>query len=136
MRIFHTREPRNLEGAVRFYCGRDIEDAHSAEADTLSSFQVLVGQFKRYPDLPLDLDELDRISRPPEWFDRSGKLIWQDGELCLNFGKHKEHVLSEVVEADPGYIEWMLRKDFAAEVKDAIKRTRAGSPPRPAGDSA
>ena len=84
----------------------------------------------------LDLDELDRISRPPEWFDRSGKLIWQDGELCLNFGKHKERVLSEVVEADPGYIEWMLRKDFAAEVKDAIKRTRAGSPPRPAGDSA
>ena len=77
MRIFHTREPRNLEGAVRFYCGRDIEDAHSAEADTLSSFEVLVGQFKRYPDLPLDLDELDRISRPPEWFDRSGKLIWR-----------------------------------------------------------
>ena len=136
MRIFHTREPRNLEGAVRFYCGLDIEDAHSAEADTLSSFQVLVGQFKRYPDLPLDLDELDRISRPPEWFDRSGKLIWQDGELCLNFGKHKEHVLSEVVESDPGYIEWMLRKDFAAEVKAAIKRTMAGSPPRPAGDSA
>ena len=126
MRIFHTREPRNLEGAVRFYCGgRDIEDAHSAEADTLSSFEVLVGQFKRYPDLPLDLDELDRISRPPEWFDRNGKLIWRDGELCLNFGKHKERVLSEVVTADPGYLDWILGRDFSAEVKDAIQRARA-----------
>ena len=125
MRIFHTREPRNLEGAVRFYCGLDIEDAHSAEADTLSSFQVLVGQFKRYPDLPLDLDELDRISRPPEWFDRNGKLIWRDGELCLNFGKHKERVLSEVVTADPGYLDWILGRDFSHEVKAAIQRARA-----------
>ena len=126
MRIFHTREPRNLEGAVRFYCGgRDIEDAHSAEADTLSSFEVLVGQFKRYPDLPLDLDELDRISRPPEWFDRNGKLIWRDGELCLNFGKHKERVLSEVVTADPGYLDWILGRDFSHEVKAAIQRARA-----------
>ena len=125
MRIFHTREPRNLEGAVRFYCGRDIEDAHSAEADTLSSFEVLVGQFKRYPDLPLDLDELDRTSRPPEWFDRSGKLIWQDGELCLNFGKHKERALSEVVTADPGYLDWILGRDFSHEVKAAIQRARA-----------
>ena len=125
MRIFHTREPRNLEGAVRFYCGGDIEDAHSAEADTLSSFEVLVGQFKRYPDLPLDLDELDRISRPPEWFDRNGKLIWRDGELCLNFGKHKERVLSEVVTADPGYLDWILGRDFSHEVKAAIQRARA-----------
>ena len=125
MRIFHTREPRNLEGAVRFYCGRDIEDAHSAEADTLSSFQVLVGQFKRYPDLPLDLDELDRISRPPEWFDRNGKLIWRDEELCLNFGKHKERVLSEVVTVDPGYLDWILGRDFSHEVKAAIQRARA-----------
>ena len=136
MRIFHGREPRNLEGAVRFYCERDIEGAHSAEADTLSSFEVLVGQFKRYPDLPLDLDELDRISRPPEWFDRNGKLIWQDGELYLNFGRQKGRPLIEAIEADPGYIEWMLRSDFTREVKEAIQSARAGSPPQPPADSA
>ncbi len=136
MRIFHTRVPRTLEGAVRYYCDRDIEDAHSAEADTLSSFEVLVGQFERYPDLPPDLDELDRISRPPGWFDRDGKLAWRDGELCLNFGKHKERPLMEVIEAACGYIEWMLRSDFTREVKEAIQSARAGSPPQPADDSA
>ena len=135
MRIFHARVPRTLEGAVRFYCEREIEDAHSADADTLSSFEVFVGQFERYPDLPPDLDELDRISRPPEWFDRDGKLIWQDGELCLNFGKHKGSSLGDVVEADPGYLDWILRKDFSVEVKDAIQKARAGALPRRAEDS-
>ena len=131
MRIFHSREPRNLEGAVRFYCGgRDIKDAHSAEADTLSTLEILAEQLDRYRDLPADIDELDRISRPPAWFDRDGRLVWRDGELCFGFGKHRGRLLSEVAEEAPGYLEWILRDDFSLKVKDAITMAKAGSPPR------
>ena len=130
MRIYHDRERRDLEAAVGFYCRRDIEGAHSAKDDTVSSFEVLLGQLERYPDLSPDLEELDRLARPdPSWFDRDGKLAWRDGELCINFGKHKGNALSEVVEAAPDYLDWILRKDFSQEVKDAIAQTKAGSSP-------
>ena len=130
MRIYHDREPRDLTAAVRYYCGGNIEDAHSALADTLSTLEILAEQLDRYRDLPADIDELDRISRPPAWFDRDGRLVWRDGELCFGFGKHRGRLLSEVAEEAPGYLEWILRKDFAQEVKDAIASTKAGLPPR------
>ena len=75
--VYHERERRDLAAAVELYCGRPIEDAHSAGADALHSLDVLVGQFSRYPDLPTDLHELHRTSRRPNpsWFDPDGRLV-------------------------------------------------------------
>lgn len=133
MAIFHDREPRDLAAAVRFYCGRELEDAHAAEADTFASFDVLAAQLDRYPDLPTDVQALDRISAPDRpdssTFDREGRLVWQDGSLHISFGKYAGRSLHDVVTTDPGYADWMLGTDFSPEVKEAIARTRAGSPP-------
>ena len=90
-RIFHTKEPRDLSAALNFYCERKHADAHGAEADVRATLDVLLGQFKRYPDLPQDMETLDRTFNPIDPFnaDRSGRLRWVDGEVTVNFGKKK-----------------------------------------------
>ena len=135
--IFRQRERRNLEEAVRFYCGESIVDAHDATADTISSFAVLHGQLERYSDLPTDLGALNEIAGPrradPSWFDQKGKLAWDGDVLCINFGKHARRPLAEVVERDRSYLDWMLGADFTDDVKNAIRAALTGHvPSRPA----
>lgn len=132
LRIYHEREPRNLEAALRFYCDRVIDGAHDAGVDTLSAFEVLLGQLNRYPDLSTDLDELDRVSMRanPSAFDREGRLVWRTDKLVLNFGKHRGQALEDVIETDRGYAEWVLRSDLSGEVKGAIRQIVKGLPPR------
>ena len=124
LRIFHDRERRDLAAAVDFYTGQEIEDAHNAIGDAMSSVEVLWGQFERYSDLPTELDDLDRVSEPPRpdpsWLDPDGKLVWQGAEVLLNFGKYAGLAVEEVRRTDPGYLEWVLRADFSDEVKEAL----------------
>ena len=131
--IFRQRERRNLESALRFYCGESIVDAHDATADTISSFAVLHGQLDHYTDLPTDLDSLDEISgtkrADPSWFDLKGKLAWDGDVLCVNFGKHAQRPLAEVVERDRSYLDWMLGADFTDDVNDAIRGALTGRLP-------
>ena len=131
--IYHRYEPRDLEAAVRRYVGHDIADAHSAAGDVLSVVQVLSSQLDEHTDLARDVAELDRLSRRRRrdypWFDAEGCLAWRDDALHLNFGKHDEEALTEVIATEPGYIDWILSESFPEDVKDAIRATRAGSPP-------
>ena len=123
LRVYHERERRDLTAALDFYCGRAIEDAHSAAADAMHSLEVLAGQLRRYPDFPADLNELDRISSgaDPSWIDREGKLLRRGGELVLNFSqRHKGRSLDEMAKADRGFLEWMLRADFSDHVKGLV----------------
>ena len=124
LRIFHDRERRDLAAAVDFYTGREIEAAHSAIADAMSSVEVLWGQFERYANLPTELKELDRLSgqrRPdPSWLDPDGRLVWRDGRVLMNFGRYAGRALVDVRSEDPGYLEWVLQRDFSDEVKKAI----------------
>lgn len=135
-RIFHRREPRDLSAALAFYCGEMHIDAHGAEADALATIRVLEGQFQKYPDLPVDMDELDDYCNPrnPLWVDRSGRLKWENGEVVLNFSRKKGTPLRDIIEGDPGFIKWMLRSDFPRDTKGIVEEaTRGIWPPPPGG---
>jgi DNA polymerase III subunit epsilon len=130
-RIFHQREPRDLEAALAFYCQELHLDAHSAEADVLATIRVLEGQFRRYKDLPGDVAELDAYCnrRDPAWVDRTGKLKWQDGEVTLNFGKRKGERLRDIVRNDAGFAKWMLRSDFPQDTRAIVSDMLDGRMP-------
>jgi len=129
--IFFMREPRSLGAALRFYCDKESTGLHRAAADVVASLEVLLGQFRRYPDLPTDMLELDRLSeviRPdPDWVDPEGLLVSSGTEVRVNFGKHRGRRLSEVVRDAPDYVEWLLKADFSDEVKNVIRSTPAAA---------
>ncbi len=132
-RIYHKKEPRDLAAALRFYCGKDLVDAHGAEADAEATLEVLEGEFQRYSDLPTDPDQLDAMlnERDPFNLDHDGKLRWLDGEITINFGKMKGAKLRDLIRDNPNFVKWMLRGDFPRDTKDVIKRAVNGEWPSP-----
>ena len=117
--IYHAMEPRNLRAAYRFYCGGvDFEDAHTAEADTVATYEVLKAQLDRYPDqLKNDVKQLSSfVGR--RYVDFSGHLIYNDqNEPVLNFGKHKGKTAREVFNTDPSYFSWVQNGSFTLDTK-------------------
>jgi DNA polymerase-3 subunit epsilon len=132
-RIFHKREPRDLSAALAYYCGELHFDAHGAEADALATLRVFEGQFRRYKDLPRNVEELDNYCNPrePDWVDRNGKLRWQNGEIVLNFSRKKGTSLKSLVENDPGFVKWMLKGDFPRDVQEIAQDALEGKWPNP-----
>lgn len=132
MAIFHQRERRDLAAAVAFYCGREFDDAHSAEGDVRATWEVLQGQLRRYPDLPGDVDGLHAVCNPgsEHFIDAEGKFLWQDGEAVLGFGKHQGTPLSQLAAEKPDYLQWMLTGTFSDEVKGIARDALRGTFPR------
>ena len=132
-RIFHTKEPRDLTAALKFYCGNEHTDAHGAEADARATLNVILGQFERYPDLPQDMDALDRTFNPldPLNADRVGRLRWVDGELIVNFGKKKGAKLRELARTDPGFLKWIMKNDFPQDTRQICENALRGILPEP-----
>ena len=116
--IYHSKEPRNLRAAYRFYCGgEDFENAHSAEADTVATLEVLKAQLDRYEDLKNDVKALSAYI-PKKYVDFSGHLIYDDkGEVLVNFGKHKGKTARQVFESDPSYYSWIQNGTFTLDTK-------------------
>ena len=117
MTIFKTREPRTLEAAVQFYCGRAHTNAHAALDDVQATVEVLFGQLEKYGDLPRTPEEIDLSVRHPDAVDRLGKLKWVDGEVAVGFGKHQGRSLKYLAREEPDYIRWMIQ---ARVVEDGI----------------
>lgn len=116
--IFHTMEPRNLKAAYRFYCDAELEDAHSAEADTLATYEVLKAQLERYPELKNDVKFLSKFSTVKNNVDFSGFLVYdKEGEPVINFGKHKGKKLQEIFDTEPSYFSWVLQGNFPLDTK-------------------
>lgn len=132
-RIFHRREPRDLTAALSFYCGEQHIDAHGALPDVEATIKVLEGQYLKYHDLPVSVDELDEYCNPrdPTWADRIGRLKWVDGKMTINFGKKKGTPVSDILKEDPGFIQWMLRNDFPADTKKLLNDATHGTFPEP-----
>lgn len=123
--IFHKREPRNLIAAYKFYCDKDLEGAHSANADTMATYEVLLAQLDRYEDLPTDIDGLSNYSSQNRNVDFTGRLIYDDKKReIINFGKYKGRVAEEVLAQDPGYYGWIMQGDFTKNTKDCFTRIR------------
>ncbi len=132
-RIFHTREPRDLTAALAFYCGQAHTDAHGAEADVRATLEVIRGQFRKYNDLPADMETLDRMLNPRDPFnvDRSGRWRWMDGEVTVNFGKKKGARMRDLVRDDPGFLKWIVKNDFPMDTRRIAEEALKGIFPVP-----
>ncbi|MBQ9185227.1 MAG: 3'-5' exonuclease [Bacteroidales bacterium] len=118
--IYHTMEPRNLRSAYRFYCGgEDFENAHTAEADTVATYEVLKGQLDKYPEaLKNDVQFLSSFGGRPKTIDYAGRLaIGENGEAVITFGKHKGKTAREVWNTEPSYFAWISQGDFTMDTK-------------------
>lgn len=123
--IFHKKEQRTLVAAYKFYCGKDLDDAHSAQADTMATYEVLKAQLDRYPDLSNDIDALAEYSSRGESADYAGRILYNDkGEEVFGFGKYRGCVVSKIFASDPGYYAWMMDGDFPLYTKKVITDIR------------
>ena len=123
--IFHKKEQRTLSAAYKFYCDRELENAHSAEADTLATYEVLKAQLDRYEDLPNDIAALAEFSQQNRTADYAGRIHYdeQDREVFA-FGKHKGKLVEEVFRKEPSYYDWMMDGDFPLYTKQVITRIK------------
>lgn len=119
--IFYKKEPRTLVAAYKFYCGKDLENAHSATSDTRAAMEVLKAQLDRYGDLENDVEQLAKFSKGNKNLDLSGRIIENDkGEPTFNFGKHKGKTVNEVFRREPSFYSWMMQGEFAKDTKDLV----------------
>jgi DNA polymerase-3 subunit epsilon len=133
--VFHKKEPRTLSAALSFYCGTEHDEAHAALGDAKATYEVLVAQMDRYPDLPADVGALAEYCNPtvPDAVDPDGRLKWAGGEIIVNFGQKTGISLRELAENEPGYLRWILNKDFSPEVKAVVRDALDGKYPEPPG---
>lgn len=123
--IFHKMERRTLVAAYRFYCNKELENAHSALADTRATYEVLQAQLDRYPELKNDIDFLSDFSRMANYVDFAGRLVYNDkNEEVINFGKYKGRLLKEVLRTDPSYYAWVQQADFSLQTKYVFTQLR------------
>lgn len=119
--IFHKMEQRTLAAAYRFYCEKNLENAHTAEADTLATYEVLKAQLDRYPELKNDINFLSQFSCYNNNVDFAGRMVYNDkGEEVINFGKYKGRLVTEVLKNDPGYYAWIMNGDFPLNTKKML----------------
>ncbi|MDG1573207.1 3'-5' exonuclease [Robiginitalea sp. M366] len=126
--IFHKMEKRTLEAAYQFYCGKELRDAHSAVADTEATYEVLLSQLERYPELENDIKALSEFSSHKDTVDFAG-FIQRDehGVPVFSFGKHKGRLVTEVLQEEPGYFGWILNADFPLYTKKILTQIKLGT---------
>ena len=125
--IFHKMEQRTLVAAMKFYCGKELEGAHSADADTRATYEVLQAQLDRYPELENDIAWLSEFSSHTNNVDFAGRIVYDDkGVEVFNFGKYKGIPVVEVLRRDPGYYSWILQGDFTLNTKQVLTRIKLG----------
>lgn len=123
--IFHKMEKRNLSAAYKFYCGKELENAHSAEADTTATYEVLKAQIEKYDDLENDITSLSAFSTRRKSLDFAGFiLVDDDGDPSFSFGKHKGRKVNEILDQEPGYFSWLLNADFPLYTKKVLTAIR------------
>lgn len=123
--IFHKMEKRTLAAAYKFYCDKELTEAHSAEADALATYEVLKSQLDRYPHLENNVKKLAEFSTHRQSADFAGFLGYDDdGVEIFSFGKHKGKKILEVLEKEPGYFGWLLNADFPLYTKKVLTQIK------------
>ncbi len=123
--IFHKKEQRTLVAAYKFYCDKNLEDAHSAQADTMATYEVLKAQLDRYDDLENDVDALAEFSSRGETADYAGRILYNDkGEEVFGFGKYRGRRVADIFREEPSYYSWMMNGDFPLYTKKVITEIR------------
>jgi len=123
MVIFMKKEPRNLIAAYKYYCDKDLNQAHSAEADTIATYEVFKAQLEKYGDLGETIEEVSEFSSHNKNADFAGRLVYDENQnILVNFGKYKGRKLSEVLKKDPSYYDWVQRGDFPLYTKSLFTK--------------
>lgn len=126
--IFHKMEKRTLEAAYKFYCDKELSDAHSAEADTRATYEVFKAQIARYDELENDIPFLAEFSSFTRNVDFMGRIVYNDkDEEVFNFGKYKGVKVEEVLDKDPGYYGWIMNSDFPLYTKKMLTKIKLRS---------
>lgn len=119
--IFHKMEERTLSAAYKFYCGQVLSNAHSAEADTAATYEILKAQLDRYPDLENDMKALSEFTTRKRSVDFAGFIAYdKEGQEIFTFGKHKGARVEAVLESEPGYFGWIQNADFPLYTKKVL----------------
>lgn len=120
--IFHKMEQRTLVAAYKFYCGKDLENAHSALSDTQATLEVLMSQLDRYQNLENNVEFLADFSNQNGALDLAARIVKnENGEPIFNFGKHKGKTVKEVLRREPSFYDWMMQGDFSKNTKDVLR---------------
>ncbi|MEE9409229.1 MAG: 3'-5' exonuclease [Polaribacter sp.] len=123
--IFHKKEQRTLSAGYQFYCGKELEGAHGAEADTNATYEILLAQLDKYTDIENTVDALSEYSTHGERADFAGFILMNDEKQeIFSFGKYKGRTVEEVFKENPGYNNWMQNADFPLYTKKVLKEIK------------
>ena len=123
--IFHKMEKRTLGAAYKFYCKKDLIDAHSSKADTLATYEVLEAQIEKYSELENNVTFLSEFSSRNRTVDLAGFIIYDKNNVpCFSFGKHKGKSVDFIIDNEPGYFGWILNSDFPMYTKKILTKLR------------
>ena len=126
--IFMKMEPRTLSAAYKFFLGKELKEAHSAEADTLATYEVLQAQLDRYTNLENDIGKLAEFSAHNRNVDFAGRIVYNEEDVeVFNFGKYKGKPVREILKNDPGYYGWMMNGDFPLYTKKVLTTIKLDS---------
>lgn len=127
-KIYHIHERRDLTAGYKFYCDKELIDAHSAIEDVKATFEVLNSQIDRYCKEDDSIEALKQFDyeQSSEYFDKERKLRWWNGQVCFNFGKYPGCSIKEIAEKDRSYLDWILRGSFSEEVKKVVREVVEG----------
>lgn len=124
-RIYHNLEPRNLAAAYRFYCKKELTDAHSAMADVKATYEVLKSQLEHYPGvLQNNVEFLHEFSKDGDFVDLGKRIYYENKIEMFNFGKHKGKAVTEIFKIEPSYFDWLMKSEFPLDFKEKIKSIR------------
>jgi len=126
--IFMKMEPRTLTAAYKFFVGKELKEAHSAEADTRATYEVLQAQLDHYSNLENDIGKLAEFSAHNRNVDFAGRIVYnEEDEEVFNFGKYKGKPVKEILQSDPGYYGWMMNGDFPLYTKKVLTSIKLNS---------
>ena len=119
-KIFHTMEQRTLGAAYKFYCNKNLEDAHSAKADIDATFEILEAQINKYPHIGNSIEKIQQFLGEDKIVDLARRFKIEKNVIVFNFGKHKGIPVEKVLKDEPQYYSWMMRGDFALDTKNKL----------------
>lgn len=124
-RIFHLMEKRTLGAAYQFYCNKELTNAHSAEADTIATYEVLLGQLEKYnSELQNSVDFLHDFTNDGDFVDFGRRLFKKNGKIYFAFGKNKDREVKEILKKEPQYYDWIMKSDFMLDTKRKLEKIK------------
>ncbi|CAI8301981.1 MAG: Exodeoxyribonuclease 10 [Flavobacterium sp. SCGC AAA160-P02] len=136
--IFHKKEQRTLSAGYKFYCNKELENAHSAEADTNATYEILKAQLDRYDDIENTVDALSEYSTHSKRADFAGFILFNDKDQeIFSFGKYKGRTVEDVLKENPGYNAWIQNADFPLYTKKVLQliKKRLAAPKKELSDA-